>query len=57
MNLMTDSRRKWTLDSESKPEIQENHQHHKVISKKKLKTQNPLEANKLFSCGQSVQFY
>ena len=32
MNDLTDSRGKWALESESKPEIQENHLHHKVIS-------------------------
>ena len=59
MNDLTDSRGKWALESESKPEIQENHLHHKVNPNpiKWLKTQNLLEANKFFSCGQSVQFY
>ena len=32
MNLWTDSERKWALDYVSKPEIEENHLHHKVLS-------------------------
>ena len=32
MNRWTDSRGKWALESESKPEIQENNLHHKVMS-------------------------
>ena len=32
MNLWTDSERKWALDSESKPEIEERHLLHKDMS-------------------------
>ena len=32
MNLWTDSERNWDLKSESKPEIEEKHLLHKVIS-------------------------
>ena len=32
MNLRTDSERKWALDSESKPEIEEKHLLHKDMS-------------------------
>ena len=57
MNLWTDSERKWALEPESKHEIGEKHLLHKVMSNYLLKTLFPLEANKLFSCGQSIQFY
>ena len=33
MNLWTDSERKWALESELKPEIEEEHLHHNVMSK------------------------
>ena len=45
MNLWTDSERKWALESESKPEIEEKHLLHKVMSNKILKTPFPLEVN------------
>ena len=32
MNLCTDSGRKWSLESESKSEIERNHLHHRVMS-------------------------
>ena len=32
MNLWTDSVRKWALESESKPKIEEKHLPHKVMS-------------------------
>ena len=32
MNLWTDSKPKWALESESKPEIEEKHLSHKVMS-------------------------
>ena len=32
MNLCTDSERKWALESESKPEIEEKHLLHNVMS-------------------------
>ena len=32
MNLWTDSERKWALEPESKPEIEEIHLHHKDMS-------------------------
>ena len=57
MNLWTDSERKWALESESKPEIEQNICFIKICPIKILKTPFPLEANKLFSCGQSIQFY
>ena len=55
MNLWTDSERKWALESESKPEIKERPLHHKDVSIKRLKALIPIDANKLFSCSQSVQ--
>ena len=33
MNLWNDSERKWALEAESKPEIEENHLHHKDMFK------------------------
>ena len=57
MNLWTDSERKWALESESKPDIEEIHLLHNVMAIKILKTLYPLEANKLFSCGPCIQFY
>ena len=57
MNLWTDSIRKWDLESNSKSEIEENICFIKLCPIKILKTLFPLEANKLFSCGQSIQFY
>ena len=57
MHLWTDSERKWALESESKPEIEEIHLLHNVMAIKIHKTLYPLEADKLFSCGQSIQFY
>ena len=33
MNLMTDSERKWALEAESTPEIEEKHLHHKDMFK------------------------
>ena len=57
MNLWTDSKPKWVLESDSKPEIEEKHLLHKVCPIKIFKTLFPLEANKLFSCGQRIQFY
>ena len=57
MNLWTDSKRKWDLESNSKSEIEENICFIKLCPIKILKTLFPLEANKLFSCGQSIQFY
>ena len=32
MNVLIDSERKWALESESKPEINEKHLHHKDMS-------------------------
>ena len=57
MNLWTDSKRKWDLESNSKSEIEENICFIKLCKIKILITLYPLEANKLFSCGQSIQFY
>ena len=57
MNLWTDSERKWALESESKPEIDKNICFIKLSPIKILKTLFPLEANKLFYSGQSIQFY
>ena len=57
MNLWTDSGRKWALDLGSKPEIEETICFIKLCKIKILITLYPLEANKLFSCGQSIQFY
>ena len=57
MILWTDSERKWALESESKPEIDKNICFIKLCPIKILKTRFPLESNKLFSCGQSIQFY
>ena len=45
MNLWTDSERKWALESESKPEIEEKHLLHKLCPIKILKTLFPLEVN------------
>ena len=57
MNLWTDSERKWGLESESNPKLKKNICFIKLCPIKILKTLFPLEANKLFSCGQSIQFY
>ena len=57
MYLWTDSERNWALKSESKPEIEKNIFFIKLSPIKLLKTLFPLEDNKLFSCGQSIQFY
>ena len=45
MNLWTDSERKWALEPESKPEIEEKHLLHNVMLIKILKTLFPLEVN------------
>ena len=45
MNLWTDSKRKWDLESNSKPEIEENHLLHKDMSNKILKTLFHIEVN------------
>ena len=57
MNLWADSKRKWDLESNSKSEIEENICFIKLCPIKILKTLFPLEANKLFSCAESIQFY
>ena len=57
MNFWTDPERKWALEPESKPEIEENICFIKICPIKIPKTLFPLESNKLFSCGQSIQFY
>ena len=57
MNIWTDSERKWAVESESKPEIEENICFIKLSPIEILKTLFPMEDNKLFSCGQSIQFY
>ena len=45
MNLWTDSKRKWGLESESKPKIEEKHLFQKLCPIKILKTLFPLEVN------------
>ena len=59
MNLWTDSERpNWVSESESvNPKLKKNICFIKLCPIKILKTLFPLEANKLFSCGQSIQFY
>ena len=57
MNLWTDSKRKWALESESNTKLKKNICIIKLSPIKILKTLIPLEANNLFSCGQSIQFY
>ena len=55
MNVWTDSKRKWALESESNPEIKENQCIIKMCPIKRLTALIPIDANKLFSCSQSVQ--
>ena len=56
MNLWTDSVRNWGLDPNQNPKLKKNICFIKLCPNKILKTLFPLEANKLFSCGQSIQF-
>ena len=56
MNLWTDSERNWALKSESNPKLKKNICFIRLCAIKILKTLFPLEVNKLFSCGQSIQF-
>ena len=58
MNLWTDSERKWAVESESKPEIEEKHLLHKVISELrylklyfpwKLTNSSPVDKDKVFN--------
>ena len=57
MNLWTDSERKWALEYESKPKLKNNICFIMLCPIKILITLFPLEIYKLFSCGQSIQFY
>ena len=57
MNFWTDPQRKWALNPNQNPKLKKNICFIKICPIKILKTLFPLEANKLFSCGQSIQFY
>ena len=57
MNLMTDSERKWALEAESKPEIEENICILKICSNKWFKPLTPIGHNTHIPWVQSVYFY
>ena len=57
MNLSSHSERKWGLESESKPEIESIHLHHKVMSNFLNYTSKSNEPYNLAPLGQSVEFY
>ena len=57
MNLWSDSKWKWVLNPTQNPELKKNICFIILCPIKILKTLFPLEANKLVSCGQSIQFY
>ena len=57
MNLRTDSERKWDLEAESKPEIEENLGIILICSNKWFKPLTPIGPNTLIPWVQSVYFY
>ena len=57
MNLRTLSEQKWALETESKPEIEGIHLHHKDMSNQLNYTSKSNGPNNLAPKGQSVKFY
>ena len=57
MNLRSHSERKWDLETESKPEIEGIHLHHKDMSNQLNYTSKSKGPNNLAPLGQSVEFY
>ena len=57
MNLRTDSERKWDLEAESKPEIEENLCIILICSNKWFKPLTPIGPNTLIPWVQSDYFY
>ena len=56
MNLWTDSKCKWDLESNSKPEIEEKHLLHKDMSNTILKTLIHIEVNNTSPVDKVINF-